>query len=97
MMKKILFLAIIFLTNACVPSFDRLNCPIAPSYADQDFAQSAYDDLGTSLANVKFEEIKKMFGCFYEAGDKVYYYSRFMNSGYVLVRSGKAITYYDEK
>ena len=96
-MKKTLFLATIFLVASCVPSLDRLNCPMSPSYEEQDFAQSAYDDLGTSLADVKPEEIKKMFGCFYETGDKIYYYSRFMNSGYVLVRSGKAITYYDKK
>jgi len=96
MIKKFLAITAILLVNSCFPSIDNLDCPMSPTYREQDFAQSAYDDFTTSLADVTEEETKKMFRCFYTYGDKIYYYSRFMNSGYVLVRNNKAITYYEK-
>ena len=95
-MKNNFLLLLIFFIASCVPSLDRINCPIAPSYEEQEFAQYAYNDFGTSLANVSAEEIKKMFGCFYEDGDKIYRYRRFVGSGYILVRDDVAITYYEK-
>lgn len=87
---------IFLLCVACV-GFDNFGC-MAPSEYDRNTAQGYYDTFGTSLvSSTKHNQIRKKFGCYYRAGDKIYAYSTFWDNKYILVRHGSAITYVEGK
>ena len=43
------------------------------------------------------QQIKNMFGCYYEDGDEVVLYHNFWDNGYILLRNEKVVTYYKLK
>ncbi len=92
-MKNLLLLISFTLVISCSQEMiDKIGCG-TPNRENQEMAESLLGELTTFKFNMKAEKIKKLFGCYYEKGDEVYSYARFMSKGYILVRDGKAISY----
>lgn len=93
-MKKFIF-AVFLLCTSC-EGID-FSCS-SPSEYNKNTAQSYYDTFGTSLvSDAVHNKIRKKFACQYRAGDKIYAYTTFWSTYYVLVRYGEAVMYVEGK
>lgn len=90
-MKKLFFLSF-FLLTSCSEMYENIGCGM-PTYVEQDMAKSLYNDIMSIRVPMNFDNARKIFGCYYTRGDRVYSYSRMFESGYILVRNGQAIAY----
>lgn len=92
-MKKIFLLFILFAATFCTPEMiENLGC-MAPSYEQQETAQSLYNDMFSKRVSMSYEEARKIFGCYYARGDQIYSFTRVFDEGYILVRGNNAIIY----
>jgi hypothetical protein len=93
-MKKlfILFLLPLF---SCI-SIDRAGCVRVLEY-DRNLAKSYYESWGVSVVDSEtYDRVKKKFVCNYYTGDYIYSYKTFLNTKYILVHDGEAVTYIEE-
>ena len=104
-MKKLLLIVIVLSLSSCsmvsptgmfLRSGGDGGCNNISQY-NRETAESYYNTFGTYQAKISDKEATKLFECNYEWGDRVYVYSTFWGKKYILVRSGKAVTYVDEK
>jgi hypothetical protein len=95
-MKKILPFLLLILASC--RSFGGMSC-ISPSLYDRNMAQSYYDSFSSYRADAETtERLRKIkeFQCEYRFGDRFYVYKTFIDTKYILVRYGTAITYIEE-
>ena len=93
-MKKFIFVFFLLCTSCEGTDF---SCS-SPSEYNKNTAQSYYDTFGTSLvSDAEHNKIRKKFACQYRAGDKIYAYTTFWSTYYVLVRYGEAVMYVEGK
>lgn len=96
LMKKNL-LILLFIASSCRVS-GGMSC-ISTSEYTRNMAQSYYDSFSSYLVDKKTRDrlMKiKEFQCEYRFGDKFYAYKTFLDTKYILVRYGVAITYIEE-
>ncbi len=91
-MKKIIFSAAFFLVISCVEVVENIGCGV-PTYDERETAKSLYNPLFSTKVSLDYDEARKVFGCQYERGDLIYTYSRFYDSGYLLMHDGQITTY----
>jgi len=92
------FLPFLFLILSSCRTFGGMSC-ISPSLYYRNMAQSYYDSFSSYRVDEKTSErLKKIkeFQCEYRFGDKFYAYKTFVDTKYILVRYGTAITYIEE-
>ena len=94
-MKKFLLLPIFLLAASCYGELGYLGCS-EPSEYNKTQAKSMYNTFGTSRVEMPDTQARKMFGCHYNDGDKIYSYKTFRGEKFILVRYGRPITYYEE-
>jgi hypothetical protein len=93
-MKKLILLAIIFLTSSC-QGLSTMGC-YERSARKINYAKEMYNTWGTALvSDMTPQRADKMFGCYYRAGDRVYSYKTLWGEKFILVRYGDPLTYYD--
>jgi hypothetical protein len=92
-MRKIPVLLLLLL-SACV--FDHVSC-ISVSEFDRNTAKSYYPSWGATLVEKEtYNRVKKKFSCNYRPSDYIYSYKTFLDTKYILVRDGEAVTYIEE-
>lgn len=92
-MKNLLLIIALLFTSSCYQMFDKMGCG-TPSAQDKQDAKWFYQNASLQEAHLPIDQNKTMFGCYYEEGDVVYSYKNFWNSGYILTRDDKVITYH---
>ena len=71
-------------------------CQQPPQYV-VDEAQEYYNDWTTAKVDkLPKEKVRRMFGCLYQRGDEIFLHKTFFRKKYILVRYGKAVTFYSE-
>jgi hypothetical protein len=97
-MRKFSQILALLILASCYDGSGVSNCFSWASDYDKATAQSYYETIGTSLVSDKtFNRIKPKFKCEYRTGDKIYSYSTFWDTKYILVRHGQAVTYVEGK
>jgi hypothetical protein len=94
-MKKFLLLPVFLLVASCYGELASIGCS-EPSEYEKAQAKSMYNTFGTSRVGISDTQARKMFGCHYNDGDKIYSYKTFRGEKFILVRYGRPITYYEE-
>jgi len=94
-MKKFLLLPIFLLAVSCYGELGSVGC-LEPSEYEKAQAKSMYNTFGTSRVTISYVQARKMFGCHYNDGDRIYSYKTFRGEKFILVRYGRPITYYEE-
>jgi len=93
-MKKFLLLPVFLLAASCYGELGSLGCS-EPSEYEKAQAKSMYNTFGTSRVEISDIQARKMFGCHYNDGDRIYSYKTFWGEKFILVRYGRPITYYE--
>ena len=93
-MKKIFPILVLCFLASCYGELGSIGCP-HPSEYETNQAKSMYNTFGTLRVYIPEAQIKKMFGCHYNDGDRIYSYKTFWGEKFILVRYGRPITYYE--
>ena len=93
--KNYLLIFLFIITASCEGFMQQVGC-FAPSDYDQTQAHQLFMTTYSTKMMIYGDMGSRLFGCHYYYGDEIYYYKTIFRSGYILVRDGIAVTYYEE-
>ena len=97
-MKKIALILILISLNSCLGILQQVGC-FSPSEYEKNEAYKLFYSVSSTKKELYGDRGPlgyQIFGCHYYPGDDVYYYKTIFRSGYILVRGGIPVTYFEE-